>query len=365
MRAVRERGRTVYLKKRTAVSLFCVSTLLFGLVVLGACGGQTPYGGDATIMNPGDNPENLVPETCGQQLTTRRRGVNGRALQGMGMTAATVTRITKGCSEISDLRLEGTTLIGNRAGGIELRGKDFIGATVTQTDVNGSTSLAVIAGVEADSRDPSGETFLYSLRGQDPTSAEMKMIDLCAADADGLQRAIPLSGKWDATGAHIASTDITFGCTSAAVGKCVRMGYRPWQSRNGTSLADFHQSCTRMVRFDYCGDGVSHTQDGTEIDAYDRLSINARDNNILSLFDGAWTPNGAYCIERQRWLRLSLQDILTLKTLLPTECLARFELTLLETSPVDALDICAVRRKDLSRTQVTMDNRSGLNITLL
>ena len=164
--------------KRTATSLLCVSTLLFGIGALGGCGGQTPYGGDATIMKPGESPEDLVPETCGQQLTTRRRGVNGRALQGMGMTAATVTRITKGCSEVADLRLEGTTLIGYRAGGIEMRGADFIGATVTQTDVNGSTSLAVIAGVEADPRDPSGETFLYSLRGQDPSSVDMKLIEL-------------------------------------------------------------------------------------------------------------------------------------------------------------------------------------------
>lgn len=170
----------MYLRKRTAVSLVYVSTLLFGLSVLGGCGGQTPYGGDATIRMPGEDPDDLVPETCGQQLTTLRRGVNGRALQGMGMTAATVTRITKGCSEISDLRLEGTTLIGYRAGGIELRGKDFIGATVTQRDVNGSTSLAVIAGVEADARDPSGETFLYSLRGQDPSSGDVKMIELHA-----------------------------------------------------------------------------------------------------------------------------------------------------------------------------------------
>lgn len=168
----------MYLAKRTAVSLFCVSTLISGLTGLGGCGEQTPYGGDATTMKPGENPEDLVPETCGQQLTTRRRGVNGRALQGMGMTAATVTRITKGCSEITDLRLEGTTLVGNRAGGIELRGKDFIGATVTQTDVNGSTSLAVIAAVEADPRDPSGETFLYSVRGQDPSSAAVKMIEI-------------------------------------------------------------------------------------------------------------------------------------------------------------------------------------------
>jgi hypothetical protein len=192
------------------------------------------------------------------------------------------------------------------------------------------------------------------------------LIDLCAPDADGLKRAIPLAGSWDSTGAHkVVAREFTFGCTSAAVGKCVRMGYRPWQSRNGVSLADYHQSCTRMVRFDYCGDGASHTAEGTEIDAYDRLGINTRDNNLLFLFDGAWTPNGAYCIERQRWLRLSLQDILTLKTLLPSECLAKFDLAVLEASPVDPLDVCTVRRRDLSPSMVTMDNRSGLNISLL
>ena len=37
------------------------------------------------------------------------------------------------------------------------------------------------------------------------------------------------------------------------------------------SLASYHQACTRMARADYCGDGTSHTQDGTWIEYYDKL----------------------------------------------------------------------------------------------
>lgn len=303
----------------------------------------------------------MAPEVCGSQLTTLRRGVNGQALQGMGTTTGAVSSVTRRCGEVADLHLEGTALVGT-LGGVQLRGRDFIGTTVTQVDTRGNTSTAVIAGVETDPRDTSGETLLYTLRTKDPATGQLT--DLCAPDADGLRRAIPVPGTWDASGAHQSSSkQFTFGCTSAAIGKCVRLGYRPWQSYQGTALEDYHQACTRMLRFDYCGNGGPHTADGTEIDVYDRLGINVQDNSALMLFDAAWTPDGAYCIERQRWLRLSLQDLLTLQTLLPSDCLSKFELTI-ESSPIALFDFCEVRRRDLSRSQVKMDNRSGINATL-
>lgn len=342
------------------VQRFTVALLGLGL---SACG-QVPYTtGEGNANAESQDPvAAMVPEVCGAKLTTQRRGVNGRALQGINVTSGTVTRATRGCQDVADLHLEGTTLVGN-LGDKALRGHDFIGTTVTQVDPAGGSVSAVIAGIETDPRDSTGETLLYTLRTQDPVTGQIA--DLCAPDADGLRRAIPVSGTWDVTGAHTSSTtQFTFGCTSAAIGKCVRLGYRPWQSFNGTSLESYHQACTRMVRFDYCGDGGARTEDGTEIDAYDRLGVNLKDSGLLMLFDGAWTPDGAYCIERQRWLRLSLMDILTLRTLLPSECLAKFELTVLESSPVDPLDLCAVRRRDLSRDAVLMDNRSGINLHL-
>ncbi len=42
---------------------------------------------------------------------------------------------------------------------------------------------------------------------------------------------------------------------------------------NGRSLQDYHQVCVRMVHADYCGDGTSHTHDGTLINFYDRLGV--------------------------------------------------------------------------------------------
>ena len=51
------------------------------------------------------------------------------------------------------------------------------------------------------------------------------------------------------------------------------------------------------------------------------------------------------------------------QTLLPADCLSKFELTV-ESSPVAPFDFCEVRRRDLSRDQVKMDNRSGINASL-
>ena len=155
-----------------------------------------------------------------------------------------------------------------------------------------------------------------------------------------------------------------FGCTSGVVAKCVRWGYRPWESVNGTALFDYHQACTRMARADYCGDGISQTENGTLIDLYDDLGIQVQaplDLTSPLVFEAAWTPWGAYCIAKDRWLKLLQLPTVTLS------CKSKFlELyPLIETSPVDSLDVCAVKRPDLSRSDVHIDNKSGINIELL
>lgn len=304
----------------------------------------------------------LVPERCGAPLSSLRRSMNGRALQGVSLTSGAVSRVTKDCVEVTDLHLEGSTLVGT-LDGQTMRGRDFIGTTVVQVDQNGTSVFAVISDIKTDSNDGTGETLLYSLQSQNPIDGQIT--DVCAPDAEGNHFAIPVSGTWDASGAHMSShSQFTFGCTSAAIGKCVRLGYRPWSSVGGVSLAGYHQACTRMVRFDYCGDGKTHTVDGTEIDVYDLLKLNTRDVGLLDPFDAAWSEEGAYCIERQRWTRLSTVDGLTFQALLPTGCLQRFEPTLVESSPVDPLDLCAFRSKTIPRSSVKIDDRSGINVAL-
>lgn len=334
----------------------------FVIIVATLSGMLGVVGCEPTAPTVTPNPVGTYPEQCGTNFVGMLRTMNGRSLQGMGASPGTVTRITKGCVEVSNLHLEKGTLVGTLSG-LPMRGADFVSTTVTQVDTNGNGSISVISAVDVDLTDPTGETLLYSLKTQ--RAGDSQLSDVCAVDAMGRSAAVAVPGTWDATGAHQSSTSkFSFGCTSAAIGKCVGMGYRPWAQYAGSSLEGYHQACTRMVRFDYCGDGNAHTIDGTEIDVYDLLGLNTRDASILNPFDAAWSEDGAYCIERQRWTRLSTTNGVSGQALLPGSCLSRYQLAVAESSPIDLLDVCSSRSKTIPRSAVKLDNRSGINVIL-
>ena len=79
------------------------------------------------------------------------------------------------------------------------------------------------------------------------------------------------------------------------IAKCVDWGYAPWALG-----ADVHQSCTRLARADYCGDGRPWTLDGTTIDAYDVLGVQARLGDPSFGFEAAWGEHGAICVNETR-----------------------------------------------------------------
>lgn len=110
-----------------------------------------------------------------------------------------------------------------------------------------------------------------------------------------------LSGTWDETGQHINNDNVTVACTSGVLAKCVRMGYKPWKQVAGVSLREYHQACTRMARADYCGNGISHTKDGTLIDVYDRLGIQQPDQDSNLVFEAAWGVDGALLLNHTRY----------------------------------------------------------------
>lgn len=151
---------------------------------------------------------------------------------------------------------------------------------------------------------------------------------------DGDNHAIAVAGGWDygtgykGAGGKIRDTDeLTFACTTGAIGKCIdALNYQPWTGswvprsevgwywdwshgwvhgpheawRQTGDLA--HEACTRMIRADYCGDGFSHTEDGTAIDVGDNLSP---PENVLGptqwAFEATWSPGGATCLSRARY----------------------------------------------------------------
>ncbi len=158
---------------------------------------------------------------------------------------------------------------------------------------------------------------------------------------DGASRPIPaivLRGEWSEAegvswGGDQISDDpyqVTFACVTGALGKCaadcttpgaceaqavpVALGYRRWAAPRWWAVEDAdgsiayhwrdyameHQACTRMIRADYCGNGVSMTADGTQIDVYDRMHDNWWDEATSVppawFFDATWNEDGAVMI---------------------------------------------------------------------
>jgi hypothetical protein len=181
-----------------------------------------------------------------------------------------------------------------------LKGKDLKGTQLSAFDEQGRKLNFQIKDVELDPKDAQKETYLYTVFYQDTANYQWK--NLCQPDAENIAKAISLSGSWDEKGTHIESQELfTFACTNGALAKCVRLGYKPWKKIQGKSLGNYHQACTRMIRADYCGNGNSHTKDGTPVDVYDVLDIQKPTSNNSMAFEAAWEPGGATCINRLRW----------------------------------------------------------------
>ncbi|HEY0136659.1 MAG TPA: ADYC domain-containing protein [Nannocystis sp.] len=120
---------------------------------------------------------------------------------------------------------------------------------------------------------------------------------LCAPDSVEAAAAIVL----DSFSVNKTTGDITtrpntiyLGCASGAVGKAPTWGYTPW----GLGLADF-EAMVRMVRADYCGDGVSWTVPGRAVTIEDVWGINSFAAQAGAT-EAIWGPSGALCIGQPR-----------------------------------------------------------------
>lgn len=174
------------------------------------------------------------------------------------------------------------------------------GDVLDARDERGAPVTLRIDAVERDPKDADGDLFLYTVSYRDPQGGDWK--PFCRPDRDGKKVAIPLQGYWNASGDYVAAEDvITFGCTSGVVGKCARWGYKPWKTVGGVSLRNHHLACVRMARADYCGDGRSHTREGTRIQIYDRLGIQKREEEAGMVFEAAWGPEGAVYVGKARY----------------------------------------------------------------
>jgi len=189
------------------------------------------------------------------------------------------------------LELDDGVLRGNAPDGTRLSGKDLVGALIPFLGAEDAVGWLRIAAAEPHPDAPA--LTLYSLQtatGENP----------CGEGISGMF----VPGIWDESGARHASvshdgieSDASFSCTTGVIAKCVAWGYAPWSAG-----ADLHQTCTRMARADYCGNGEPHTANGTTIDVFDTHRIQTAVHAPDLSFEAGWGTDGAVCGSQPRYI---------------------------------------------------------------
>ena len=224
-----------------------------------------------------------------------------------GVAAALLALPTPARSaDAAPLRAEGSEWVLQTATGT-LRSADLVGA---QLQLAGGAVLRIdSARLTSDGTGPGWWAHEVSVRPPTsmPTAGPARpegqdgWQPLCAGHSDGSHYAVVLPGREQADGT-LGADDSSFAvsCTSGALAKCLRMGYRPWQTLNGVPMRTVFNGCIRMVRADYGGQGLPHTENGRRIDVYDTLAVQSPDLLSGQAFEAGWNEQGAVCVHHLR-----------------------------------------------------------------
>ena len=203
------------------------------------------------------------------------------------------------------VEVEGTEFRLTLADGRVLTSPQLVGAQLSIL-TNGVMQRVRIEAVQPDPGDlargikPSGEVWLhtFSIQGGDGGWS-----NLCDAGPDGRRQGFPLAGhaRPDGVIGPGAPGEFALTCTSGAQGKCIRLGYRPWdKAPDGAPLTGAFAACVRLIRADYAGDGRSTTRNGQPVDIYDSFGIQTPAIATSYEFEAGFTPDGAVCVRHVR-----------------------------------------------------------------
>jgi hypothetical protein len=265
-------------------------------------------------VDPGDVDEgDFTAESQQAQIIANGMSLNGMSLNGQSLNGQSLNGMSLNGQSLNGMSLNGSNLGGTTSTNIPVSGSDLEGAEIQGTYSNGTPVTLTIESVKESLTDPG--LWLYTVAHG---TGESKRYP-CDTDSEGRPiQSIALAGRWDYTsgtatgGDHVADTAaVTFSCLGSTLAKCaVDLGYKPWltvdetdgQTTASRSLREFHQACTRMLRADYCGDGVGHTFSHVPVNVWDNFGI--QDPDVVPpswLEDAEWSADGAACIANFRY----------------------------------------------------------------
>jgi hypothetical protein len=196
--------------------------------------------------------------------------------------------------------------------GKTLRGLELVGAIIPLRYTDGTEGRAQIVAWDGLSTAPVDLFLLENESGDDPCGY---------ADAERKNpiwaMAVPAPFDLETGLETDDSTVYTLACRGGAIARCIELGYRKWDI--GTEiykaesrvrfLSPYHAACVAALRADYCGDGQSHSIDGTPFAPWDPLGLKldsttgSRDEKWGPyFFEAEWSASGAYCISKTRYM---------------------------------------------------------------
>lgn len=163
------------------------------------------------------------------------------------------------------------------------------------------------SGVESSSRESDeSDAWLFRVEYREATRSSGEVWrDACASPDDRSGQGLFVDGQW-LPDSSWSGEGYTFSCRRGVVAKCaIEWRYRPWavveSSRHGEiELRPLHLACTRAARAEYCGDGISYTQDGVTIDLFDIYGINLPERDPRFVDESSWDDRGAVEIHHLR-----------------------------------------------------------------
>jgi hypothetical protein len=229
-----------------------------------------------------------------QSLNTENGiSLNGISLNGISLNGISLNGISLNGISLNGISLNGISLNGISLNGTSLDAAMFVGSSWIGLLSDGS-SLAMRIDAASQGTGANSDLGLYQVSYQ--TAAGWQ--PLCGVAAGVPVEAVAVPGTWNQAqgvpggGAYASSTTLfSWACRGTTIAKCAEFGYKPWTGRT-PQLA----SCVRLLRADYCGDGVPHTTDGLLVNLYDNVGILS--DTARWTVEAEWTPSGARCITR-------------------------------------------------------------------